>query len=431
MTTSTQVSPESGGSSGNIQSSSMNGQSKSELSSFIRSEVEREMRSQLELSSFIRSEVEREMRRFYENIFEELDVRIGTALGKVQPVGKTAEQGNSFQVLDGWHQLDDPMPWGKSNGKAMTYTALGQQPGAADVLMKETSGSIDEVMLFNESTTGPIDDAALLIVKDRELSPSQTQFMETWLALVESGQLDIYTCLGLSNAFTNTDDTRKIWAKAFSVATMQLVVPCIMIYAEVMHGMTIHPCVSDKGFRFIGAVLYTYSVYTMYNNANCACRSELSHMMAEYENVPTGFWLPLVVGELLNVVVAVILVITLYQIYTHQNEPADLILNAVAVNFLGSVDSEFVNEEMKIDAVANFKQLTRDLFKGPSSSGEDFDPDEESMTDHIIRFVLYGVALAGFAGAFVFMLTATAHDAEAQVHHGMRHAGIGKVTLRI
>merc|ERR1712100_187091 len=159
---------------------------------------------------------------------------------------------------------------------------------------------MDEFPLIHEHTTGSIDDMLLIVQDDgllRKGSLSQTKFTETWLAPVDAGQLDIYTCLGLSNAFTNTPDTRKIWAKALSVATMQLIIPCIMIYTEVTHGMTIHPCVGDQGFRFIGAVLYTYSVYTMYNNANCVSRSELSNMMAEYDHVSAGYWVPLMIGE--------------------------------------------------------------------------------------------------------------------------------------
>lgn len=417
---STQVSPDTLLSPGSNTFSSMNSQ------------------SQAEITNFIRSEVERQTRRLYDSIFDEVDLRINKALGKMQPVEKADEAGGSnFRVLDGWRQLDVSMPWGQSSKveNAGTYKALSQTPqGASFLIGEETCGSIDTVVLLpsddgRRSPCNSVEEALVPADGDEEgkWSLPQRRFRETWLALVEAGQLDIYTCLGLSNAFTNTPDTRKIWAKAFSVATMQLVVPCIMIFAEVEHGMTIHPCVSDQGFRFIGAVLYTYSVYTMYNNANCASRSELSNMLAEYDHVPMGFWIPLRVGELLNVVVAVILVITLYQIYTHQNEPADLILNAVAVNFLGSVDSELVNEEMKLDAITNFKELTSDLFKGPSSTGEDYDPDAESMVDFVIRYSLYGVGLAGFAGSIIFMTVATAENPLAQVHHGMRHAGLGHV----
>jgi len=403
--------------------------------------------SRSEMSDFIKGEVEKEMEKCYHNILDEVDLKIDRALSKanvysagkkpewgkpdeidmriekavakvrVQPAEekeeKMQDQSGAFRVLEGWRQLETSisMPWGQTGQSndvknAGTYSSLPQQQSAS------AADGKGEAMLLAE------EDCVV-----RKPSSSQMQFMDTWLDNVEAGQIDIYTCLGLSNAFTNTPDTRKIWGKAISCACMQCVVPLIMVVAEFRHGLTFQPCVSDVGFRFIGAVLYTYSVCTMYSNANCVSRSELSNMMSEYKDVKVGFWLPLVAGEILNVFVAIILVITLYQIYTHQTEPADLILNAVAVNFLGSVDSEFVSEEMKKEAIVNFKQFAEDHFKCQSISGKDYDPDEESTVDHIIRIVLYGIAISGFFGSLVFMTVSTASDPASQLHLGMRHGG--------
>lgn len=393
-----------------------------------------------EITHLVRIEVEREMERCYNIFFDEVDRRIERVLGqgKAQPFPKVAEKTLTLQEVD--MRIDRALASLKgqslSNGgevaklKVQPLQKMPQQgtPSFGFKMWGQAESPRDlsySALPHQQSVAGESPHEDMLVDEEdrpvRRPSMSQNQFVDTWLETVEAGQLDIYTCLGLSNAFTNTADTRKIWAKAISCAAMQCVVPLIMVVEEAEHGMTIYPCVGDTGFRFIGAVLYTYSVYTMYNNANCITRSELSNLMSEYDGVPIGFSLPLVAGELLNVFVAIILVVTLYQIYAHQNQPADLILNAVAVNFLGSVDAEFVNEEMKKDAIENFKQFTADLFERPNITGKDYDPDEESRIDHVIRLVLYGIAFAGLIGSIVFMTVATSTDP--QVHHGMRHGG--------
>lgn len=264
---------------------------------------------------------------------------------------------------------------------------------------------------------------------DGQVNSSEgSAWLENWLDTVDAGELDVYTCLGLSNAFTNTPDTRKIWSQAFAVSVLQLCIPSIMLFSEFQAGLTIHPNHSDSGFRFIGAVLYAYSVYTMYNNADGECRSSLLNMMMAHENISPGYWVPLIIGEVLNVFVAMILVLTLYQIYTHQNEPADLILNAVAVNFLGSVDSEFVSHSMEKEAVENCKEFHAAVYDPgvPTRTKGQADIEgapKESWIDFGVRLVLYGVAFAGLIGSLMFMFISTAEHPH--VHHGMRHAGIG------
>jgi len=371
------------------------------------------------LIALIRSEVEREMGRYYTNIMDEVDMKV--AKGPERPAvaaaaRKVPEQAANYQVVQSYPMTDwqSFTSWGQSekmdNGKA-TYAPLGQDTrNAAGV----------------QYSAELVEDGAQLKGKP---SAAQMKFIDVWLETVEAGELDVYTCLALSNAFTNTPDTRKIWAKAVAVTTLQLLVPCIMVYNEFLNGLSIHPCVDDIGFRFIGGVLYMYSVYTMYNNADGSSRSSLSNMISRYQTVPAGYWLPLIVGEILNAIVAMILVVTLYQIFTHQNEPADLILNAVAVNFLGSIDSEFVNDDMKVDAIANFKEFANDHFTHDNTSTKDYDPDEESRVDRVVRMILNGIAGTGAVGAFMFMFVATAldEDKKTQVHHGARHAGIGAV----
>lgn len=243
----------------------------------------------------------------------------------------------------------------------------------------------------------------------RRPSQSQMEWVDEWLESVESGELDVYTCLGLSNAFTWTPDTRKLLAKVAAVTVLQIVIPCIMLFLETVEGLTIEPAVEGKGFRAIGSALYLYSVYSMYNNALDECRSRLLNFVFHFK-LPAGYWAPLLLGEISNVLVSIVLVITLYIIYTHLTVPADLILNAVAVNFLGSVDAEFVNEDMKKDALVNFRELTSDILSNPSMNTEK-EKDEEmgnTLVDKITHTVLYGIAFSGMFLSIVFFFAPTA-----------------------
>jgi len=159
--------------------------------------------------------------------------------------------------------------------------------------------------------------------------------------------------------FTWSPDTQKLIFKVTAVTVLQVVIPLIMLFLETSDGLTLKPASTSKGFRIIGSALYLYSVYSMYNNALDECRSHLLQFAFRHK-LEAGIWLPLVLGEFSNVLVSLVLVITLYVIFTHLIQPADLILNAVAVNFLGSVDGEFVNEDMKKDALRNFKSMTKE-----------------------------------------------------------------------
>lgn len=238
----------------------------------------------------------------------------------------------------------------------------------------------------------------------QRVQSSSDAWVAEWLESVESGELDVYTCLGLSNAFSWSPDTRKILVKVVGVSVLQLVVPCILLLQETAHGVRFRPMVSNVGFRLIGMALYLYSVYSMYNNALDECRSRLLAFALRFQ-LPPGYWSPLLLGEFSNVFVSLVLVLTLYCIFTNVIDPADLILNAVAVNFLGSVDAEFVNDDMKKDALENFKNLTSSVLQYENNSDFGGDEDTESATfDQVLKMLLYGIAGTGVALGFLFLL---------------------------
>lgn len=241
------------------------------------------------------------------------------------------------------------------------------------------------------------------------------EWHDNWLNSVELGELDIYTCLGLSNAFTFTADTRKVIAKVIGVVVLQVLVPIILLKVELDAGFSYKPLIPGVGFRTMGCCLYLYSLYSMYNNALDECRSSLLQWGID-QNIPPGQWLPLMFGELTNVFVSLILVLTLFVIFVDVEHPADLILNAVAVNFLGAVDGEFVDEDMKQDALTNFRQVFYEF-------GGEKEESDEAKDQHVMNIVLNAmltfIVCSGLLLSMVFFFapspdhTETAHIGKA------------------
>jgi hypothetical protein len=114
--------------------------------------------------------------------------------------------------------------------------------------------------------------------------------------------------------------------------------------------------------------------------------------------------MPLLAGEFLNVFVSLILVVTLFVIFTDTQQPADLILNAVAVNFLGAVDGEFVSNDLKTDALANFRRLF-EIHGNDLMDAQDHTHSHNFVINAIMRTFLTTIVVAGiiFAALFAFV----------------------------
>lgn len=244
--------------------------------------------------------------------------------------------------------------------------------------------------------------------KNRDPTDRQSKWASEWLESADSGELDIYTCLGLSNCFSWTPDTRKIMFKAIAVTFLQIVVPMCLLISEFNMGVRAGPADDDLGFRLTGFTLFGYAIFNMYLGASDECRTSLLNMMMHYRTIPMGNWFPLIAGEISNVFTAFVLCFALYSIFTTQTHPPDLILNAVAVNFLGDCDGNFVNNEMKEEAVRNFKEMTEDLFASDQDHAED--PAIETGLVRLIRRVLNLILAAGVVGCTLFLLYPTGSD---------------------
>lgn len=242
---------------------------------------------------------------------------------------------------------------------------------------------------------------------------------EGWLYSAENGELDIFTCLGLSNAHSCTRDTRKIVVKIVGVCVLQLLIPCILLHVEVSQGFSLCPRNSDWSFRVVGFAMYMYSLYSMYHNALDECRSKLLQWCID-QKASVGHWWPLMLGEFSNVFVSLILVSTLFVIFTDVQHPADLILNAVAVNFLGAVDGEFVDDDMKQDAVRNFRIMFQkygnDLLEPPGET-----KTHQKCLRYVLTFSLGIVVVQGIILSGVFLLAPKGESSRSS-HLGYRKA---------
>lgn len=94
----------------------------------------------------------------------------------------------------------------------------------------------------------------------------------------------------------------------------------------------------------------------MYDGANDKCRLMFLSFAFDH-HMPLGFWLPPLVGEILNGFVAICLCFCLFLNYCTVEETTSLILNAIAFNFLGTIDSELVSPKRRNAARANFNRL--------------------------------------------------------------------------
>lgn len=268
-------------------------------------------------------------------------------------------------------------------------------------------GGYNSLNLQDEDEKPASDDPERELTKGR-CSTQMISWHDDWLHSVECGELDIYTCLGLSNAFTFTPDTRKIIAKVIGVCVLQLLVPCILLKVELDAGFSYKPSIPGLGFRMMGCCLYLYSLYSMYNNALDECRSTLLQWAFD-QNVPSGHWLPMMFGEITNVFVSLILVLTLFVIFVDVEHPADLILNAVAVNFLGAVDGEFVDDEMKQDALRNFREV---FYEYGSDMQDNDDRKEHHCLNVVLSVLLTVIVVSGLFLAVVFLLAPSPEHTE-------------------
>lgn len=193
-----------------------------------------------------------------------------------------------------------------------------------------------------------------------------------WMDGADNGELDVYTCLALSDGMTWSADTQKLVAKIVSALVMQISIPALVLMAEIeqMHsGISFRPASAALKFRVIGFTMMLYALWSMHDNALDECRSAFM-VLAIDQRMTCGYIWPLVLGEFVNIVVAGILLLTMYFCFSSTEDELELVLNAVAFNFLGGVDAEFVDRQSYTDAVQNFQDIMAPLKDMPKTESD-------------------------------------------------------------
>jgi len=211
---------------------------------------------------------------------------------------------------------------------------------------------------------------------DPELCPEPDDKLQAledkFLDLADKGELCVYTCLALRSGGARADDKFQGWefvGTIIALIFLQIVVPALMFLHELSHAPSITDEATEIEFRIIGFITFLYSIRSMYNNALDECRSVFLEMAFEH-NLPWAYVWPLVLGEFANSSLAASLCLTLFVVYCRTTYLPDLLINCLAINFLGNVDSEFCSADLRIFALDKFRDVVRNELNQHSSDAE-------------------------------------------------------------
>lgn len=206
-----------------------------------------------------------------------------------------------------------------------------------------------------------------------------------WIDMAEKRQLDVYTCMALRKDHSedktifrartgdlshhtgylqpqaeDESDNSIRWT-CLALIGLQVVVPLLMI-AHQLRNLPTFATDAQFEFRVVGFILYLYSIRSMYMNTKSECRTIYLEVCFEY-NLPWHNVWPAVLGEVVNAFAAFTLTVTLFTVFCSCAKVQDLVVNCIAINFIGSVDNEFTSDVMKDVAIDNFHKIVR-TFQG-------------------------------------------------------------------
>lgn len=258
----------------------------------------------------------------------------------------------------------------------------GDDVNATSSLKVETVDTADNMLAgySRPEEDKDLQQSSMKDVEDVRSSPQPVNERERrWVEKAEKGQLDVYTCLALRRDHKVVDRSlyrskttellkqQKEGAEAESQSTMrftviallalQVLVPLLML-AHQLKNMPTYAKDAQVEFRIVGFILYLYSIRNMFYGASDECRAIYLEMCFEF-NLPWPNLWPAVLGEIVNAFAAFTLTVTLFTVFCTCSKLQDLVINCVAINFIGSVDSEFTTDVMKDVAVDNFHKLAR------------------------------------------------------------------------
>jgi len=208
--------------------------------------------------------------------------------------------------------------------------------------------------------------------------------------LANDGELDVYTVFGVSMDTDPYGSTvRHLLPVMVANFALQVVLPILLAVYQVRQFKP-YSTNDDLMFRSIGFLLFGYSVWHMYHGALDRCRSVLldyglTHKISWYAMVP------MLIGEAANAFVAVSMVFTLFSIFCFSTRPTELIINCVAMNFVITVDNNFVTVEMKEETLKMLKTSSETWV-------EELEPSVWRVCRHVSMFVCQICRVVGILG---------------------------------
>lgn len=179
---------------------------------------------------------------------------------------------------------------------------------------------------------------------------------------VERDELDIYTCISLgilAEGHLGQNSRRLLLSRLPLLLVLQVGVPMALVMHQIRTFIG-DAEVKDIEFRVIGTAVFVYSAWNMYQNAVDECRVHFLNLSRAFALPMWGVW-PAVLGELINACCGFSLVFTLWTVFLRAPDPFSLLANTVAINFIGNVDNEILDDQTKETAMEQFLELSRSL----------------------------------------------------------------------
>lgn len=177
-----------------------------------------------------------------------------------------------------------------------------------------------------------------------------------WTELAEQGELCAYTCLGLCQGRDPYGENAiSLIPTLIGLLALQVFVPALILCYH-LRRFNSFARNTELEFRIIGFIMYLYSIRNMYHNCLDECRHRYLQLGFHYNFDWQYIW-PALLGEIVNAFAACTLSVTLFTVFCYCEHPQDLIINCVAINFLGSVDTEFTDFALRQVAFDNFKHV--------------------------------------------------------------------------
>jgi len=223
---------------------------------------------------------------------------------------------------------------------------------------------------------------------------------QEWMTAAENGELEIFTCLAISNGCTWSRETRKLFNSIMLVLILQIGIPATLLSNNIER-FNGKPSNNSLTFRIAGTILYLYSIRHMYHNAFDECRSMFLNL-AFKRDLPIGYVWPAIAGELVNSFVGFGLTAALFVIFCNETKVQGLVLNAVGVNFLGSIDTEFASPEFIKVGCDTFQDLMK-RYPDPGEVG--LSPKERLLHFTLQCIQIGGILVIGTVFAIVLLLS--------------------------